>query len=79
MYLRSLEDAELMKETIDECEGSVWLENETDIYDLKSAVPQYVGIARLFDKNNSLELFASSKADEVRLVKMLRQNPQMAS
>lgn len=75
MYLVSLEDAETLKNVLDECHGSVWLQSETDYFNMKSALSQYVGIAKLFDRNNNLEMFASSKDDEARLIRMLNVNP----
>ena len=75
MYLKTMKDVETFKNTVDQCEGEVWLQSSTDYYNMKSALSQYVGLARLLDRENNLELFARVKADETKLIKMFADNP----
>lgn len=66
MKITNIVEIEKFKETINKCEGDVWLESVYgDRYNLKSALSQYIALAALLkDKNEDLELFCQLKKDE---------------
>lgn len=70
MKLKNINDVNAFTKVIDECVGDVWLESiYGDKYQLKSKLSQYVAIdALLKDENESLELFAATQEDRMRLV-----------
>ena len=70
MKLKNIQDVDAFTKVIDECTGAVWLESiYGDKYQLKSKLSQYVAIrALLKDENESLELFAATQEDRMRLV-----------
>ena len=70
MKLKNINDVNAFTKVIDECVGDVWLESiYGDKYQLKSKLSQYVAIGALLkDENESLELFASTQEDRMRLV-----------
>lgn len=70
MKIRNLKDVEAFKAAIAKCTGDVYLKSiYGDVYNLKSALSQYVAIADLLrDKNGDLELFASNREDEAILI-----------
>lgn len=70
MRLKSIEDVNAFTKAVDECVGDVWLESiYGDKYQLKSKLSQYVAIGALIkDQGESLELFAATQEDRMRLV-----------
>ena len=78
MKLRNRKDVEIFREAIDGCRGDVWLRDGSSSYNLKSAMSCIVALGRVAAGDEGLELFADSKADECRLLKMFRMNPGMA-
>ncbi len=73
MRLTNVKDVKKFIEVIDQCEHDVYLKSqEGDVFNLKSSLSQYIAIGRLVDENgDSLELFASSREDEARLIQFL--------
>ena len=65
---------------VDSCEHDVWLTSPNgDKYNLKSKLCQYIAIAKILGVNgSSYELFASSKADEARLLNYFIAHPEVA-
>ncbi len=70
MKIKTLQDVEAFKAAIAKCTGDVYLKSVYgDVYNLKSALTQYVAIAELIrDQNGELELFASNREDEAILI-----------
>jgi hypothetical protein len=70
MKLKNINDVNAFTKVIDACTGDVWLESiYGDKYQLKSKLSQYVAIrALLKDEKESLELFAATQEDRMRLV-----------
>lgn len=70
MKLKTIEDVNAFIKVIEECTGDVWLESiYGDKYQLKSKLSRYVAIGALLkDEAGSLELFAATQEDRMRLV-----------
>jgi hypothetical protein len=70
MKLKNINDVNAFTKVIEECTGDVWLESiYGDKYNLKSKLSQYVAIGALLkDEKESLELFAATQEDRMRLV-----------
>ena len=73
MKLTNIKDVQKFIETVNACEHEVYLKSvEGDVFNLKSSLSQYIAIGRLIeDAGESLELFAQTREDEARLLKML--------
>ena len=73
MKLTNVKDVEKFIATVNSCESDVYLKSvEGDVFNLKSSLSQYIAIGRLIeDAGESLELFAQTREDEARLLKML--------
>ena len=73
MKLKNIKNVEDFKAIVAQCKGDVTIHSlEGDVYNLKSAMSQYIAIGRLLDEHgDELELFASNSEDEARLVKFL--------
>ena len=73
MKLNNIKDVQKFIETVNACENDVYLKSvEGDVFNLKSSLSQYIAIGRLIeDAGESLELFAQTREDEARLLKML--------
>ena len=73
MKIKTLNDVEAFKAAIAKCTGDVYLKSPYgDVFNLKSALTQYVAIAELIrDKNGDLELFASNREDEAILMNFI--------
>ena len=78
MKLKSMQDVENFQHAIDECNDRVWLISNSDQFNLKDALSQYVAIGRLISGDSELELFTESKEDEKYFLRMFAANPQMA-
>ena len=65
---------------VDSCENDVWLTSPNgDKYNLKSKLCQYIAMGKLLGVNGDrYELFASSKADEARLLSYFIAHPEVA-
>ncbi len=75
MKLRTPSDIQIFLETVDSCEGCVYLVGPRgDSLNLKSMLSRYIGLGRLLDKDGDLlELFADRREDEQRLIRMMFQ------
>ncbi len=72
MILRNEADIHDFWETLDKCEGPVYLANlKGDRLNIKPVLARYVGLGRLLDKDgDDLEFFADRKEDEYRLMNL---------
>lgn len=73
MRLTNLKDVQKFMDAVNECEHGVYLKSvEGDVFNLKSSMSQYVAIGRLIEESgDTLELFADSREDEARLLKLV--------
>ena len=73
MKLTNVKDVQKFIAAVNACESDVYLKSvEGDVFNLKSSLSQYIAIGRLIeDASESLELFAQTREDEARLLKML--------
>ncbi len=73
MKLHSEADIQEFLEIVKSCEGDVYLKSpEGDIFNLKSSLSRYVAVGRLLEEaGDSLELFASRREDEAKLLKLV--------
>ena len=73
MKLQNIQEVEEFRKVVHQCKGRVYLESlEGDIFNLKSAMSEYVALGRLLsEQGDSLELFADSKEDEALLLNFL--------
>lgn len=73
MKLKNIREVEEFRKVIKSCERDVYLKSpEGDIFNLKSSLSEYIALGRLLSEaGDSLELFASSKEDEHRLLSFL--------
>lgn len=75
MKLTNVKDVEKFIQVVNACTAGVYLKSlEGDVFNLKSSMSQYIAIGRLLEESgDSLELFADSKEDEVRLLNFLHE------
>ena len=73
MKLQNIQEVEEFRKVVHQCKGRVYLESlEGDIFNLKSAMSEYVALGRLLsEQGDSLELFADNKEDEALLLNFL--------
>lgn len=73
MRLRSEADIQEFLETVNSCEGGVYLRSpEGDIFNLKSSLSRYVAVAHLIEEHgDSLELFADRREDRALLMHLV--------
>lgn len=73
MRLTNVKDIQKFVAAVNECEHGVYLKSpEGDVFNLKSSLSQYVAIGRLIEESGeNLELFADSREDEARLLKLI--------
>ena len=73
MRLTNMKDVKKFIEAVNACEHDVYLKSlEGDVFNLKSSLSQYIAVGRLIEESgDSLELFAQTREDEARLLKML--------
>lgn len=73
MKLTNVKDVQKFIAAVNACEHDVYLKSvEGDVFNLKSSLSQYIAIGRLIeDAGESLELFAQTREDEARLLKMI--------
>ena len=77
MRLNNIKELQEFLAIIKTCEGSVWLESvEGDRFNLKSELSQYVALGALLEhKGSELELYCSSRVDEVKFMDFFAKNP----
>lgn len=75
MRLTNVKDIQKFVAAVNECEHGVYLKSlEGDVFNLKSSMSQYVAIGRLIEESgDTLELFADSREDEARLLKLINE------
>ena len=73
MKLVNIKEVEEFRKVVHACEGNVYLKsNEGDVFNLKSAMSEYIALGRLLsEQGDSLELFASNHEDEGLLLSFL--------
>ena len=74
MMIRNNDELKLFEETLDRCNASVLVVTpEGKQYDLKNPVERYLGIASMLSKDeyDEPELFATSREDEMKLIRYL--------
>ena len=73
MKLQNIQEVEEFRKVVHQCKGRVYLESlEGDIFNLKSAMSEYIALGRLLsEQGDSLELFASNREDEGLLLAFL--------
>ena len=78
MKLKNIKEVEAFRKVIHECEGDVYLKSpEGDVLNLKSSLSEYIALGRLLgEAGDSLELFASRREDEARLIAFLNEVDQ---
>ena len=78
MKLKNIKEVEEFRKVIHECEGDVYLKSpEGDVFNLKSSLSEYIALGRLLgEAGDSLELFASRREDEARLLEFLNEIDQ---
>lgn len=79
MKFTTYEEIREFLDIVDTCEHDVYLRSVYgDIYNLKSRLSQYLGVAALLSEHgDELELFCADKADEPKLVRFLCRNEQI--
>ena len=75
MKLKNIKEVEAFRKVIHECEGDVYLKSpEGDVFNLKSAMSEYIALGQLLsEQGDNLELFASRREDEARLIAFLNE------
>ncbi len=79
MKLKNIKEVNNFLNTVNRCEGDVWLESvDGDKINLKSKLSQYVAISALIScESDSLELFCSLPEDEAMFFKFFDENPEV--
>lgn len=79
MHIKDIKDVEVLKDAVKHCEGNVYLKSiYGDCFNLKSALSLYVAIGTLLGEHgDELELFCDRKSDEIILIDMLTEHPEM--
>ena len=75
MKLINIQEVEEFRKAVHQCEGNVYLKSpEGDVFNLKSSLSEYIALGRLLgEAGDSLELFASRREDEARLIAFLNE------
>ncbi len=70
MKLKNVKEVEQFRKAVKECTGDVYLKSvDGDVFNLKSALSEYIALGRLLsEQGDSLELFASTREDEAKLL-----------
>ena len=78
MKLINIQEVEEFRKAVHQCEGNVYLKSpEGDVFNLKSSLSEYIALGRLLgEAGDSLELFASRREDEARLIAFLNEMDQ---
>lgn len=79
MRLQKISQVQLFLDTVNSCEGDVWLTSPYgDKYNLKSLLTQYVAISALLgDQGDQLELWCENKEDEAKFLKLFNEHPEI--
>ena len=78
MTLRTVKDIKRFQNAIQQCKDNVWLRSiNGQNYNLKSAISQYIGIAKVLSGRKDLELFTDIKDDEKYFLRMFSAHPEM--
>ena len=79
MKIKTAKNIKSFIDTVNSCEGDVWLESPWgDQINLKSELSQYIAAARLIeDKGELLELFCQLSCDEEKFYKYFDENPEV--
>ncbi len=75
MKLKNIEEVEQFRKAVKECTGDVYLKSvDGDVFNLKSALSEYIALGRLLsEQGDSLELFASTREDEAKLLNFVEE------
>ena len=75
MKLKNIKEVEAFRSAVKECTGDVYLKSiDGDVFNLKSALSEYIALGRLLsEQGDSLELFASTREDEARLLNFVEE------
>ncbi|MBQ1264080.1 MAG: polya polymerase [Oscillospiraceae bacterium] len=70
MKIKNIKEVEAFRQVVRECTSDVYLKSqEGDVFNLKSAMSEYIALGRLLSEaGDSLELFASNREDEAKLL-----------
>lgn len=70
MKIKNINEVEAFRQVVKECTSDVYLKSqEGDVFNLKSAMSEYIALGRLLSEaGDSLELFASNREDEAKLL-----------
>lgn len=73
MKLQNIHEVEEFRDVIHHCKDDVFLKSqEGDVFNLKSAMSEYIALGRLLsEQGDSLELFSSNREDEALLLNFL--------
>lgn len=79
MKLQKITEVQLFLDTVNACEGNVWLTSiYGDKYNLKSLLTQYVGIAAILGEHgDQMELWCENKNDEAKFLKLFVEHPEI--
>lgn len=79
MTIKNIKQVRTFQTAIEKCKNDVWLRSFTtgQNYNLKSALSQYVGIAKIIAGRKDLELFTDTKDDEKYFLRMFDLHPEM--
>lgn len=79
MRFTNSEQIEKFLAAVDSCTHDVYLRSlYGDVYNLKSRLSQYLGVAALLSEHgDELELWCSNKDDEARMLNFLTRNPEI--
>lgn len=75
MKLKNIQEVEQFRKAVKECTGDVYLKSvDGDVFNLKSALSEYIALGRLLsEQGDSLELFASTREDEAKLLNFVEE------
>ena len=75
MKLKNIKEVEAFRNAVKECTGDVYLKSvDGDVFNLKSALSEYIALGRLLsEQGDSLELFATKREDEARLLNFVEE------
>lgn len=75
MKLKNIKEVEAFRNAVKACTGDVYLKSvDGDVFNLKSALSEYIALGRLLsEQGDSLELFATKREDEARLLSFVEE------
>ncbi len=73
MKIKNIKEVEEFRKVVHECTGDVYLKSlDGDVFNLKSALSEYIALGRLLgEAGDSLELFATNREDEAKLLQFV--------